>query len=152
MKLILRRDTAERIVAQLLLDASRLELKHRTPVTGQEFTVRPLTVEREIARLRRWARQLRKAIASGTCRVHPSSRTILANRSTTGLKEASISADFVVQIEDAPDRACDRAESYGSARDMFRRRAPVASAMPLAIAAAVGPCAASPVPRKGVPG
>lgn len=62
MKLTLRRDTAERIVARLLLDASRLELKHRTPFTGEHFTVRPVTIEREIARLRRWAHQLRKAI------------------------------------------------------------------------------------------
>ena len=62
MKLTLRRDTAGRIVARLLLDASRLELEHRTPVTGEEFTVRPVTIEREIARLRRWAQQLRKAI------------------------------------------------------------------------------------------
>jgi hypothetical protein len=53
MKLTLRRDTAQRIVAQLLLDASRLELRHRTPVTGQEFTVRPAAIERDIARLRR---------------------------------------------------------------------------------------------------
>ncbi len=62
MKLTLRRDTAERIVARLLLDAVSLELDHRTPVTGEKFTVRPLTIEREIARLRRWAHQLRKAI------------------------------------------------------------------------------------------
>jgi len=46
----------------LLLDAVSLELDHRTPVTGDKFTVRPLTIEREIARLRRWAHQLRKAI------------------------------------------------------------------------------------------
>jgi hypothetical protein len=63
MRLTLRRDTAERIVARLLLDASRLELRHRTPVTGESFTVRPLIIEREIARVRRWAHQLRKAIA-----------------------------------------------------------------------------------------
>jgi len=62
MKLTLRRDTAERIAARLLLDAVSLELDHRTPVTGEKFTVRPLTIEREIARLRRWAYQLRKAI------------------------------------------------------------------------------------------
>jgi len=52
MKLTLRRDTAGRIVARLLLDASRLELEHRTPVTGEKFTVRPVTIEREIARLK----------------------------------------------------------------------------------------------------
>ncbi len=63
MKLTLRKDTARRIAARLLLEALRLELRHRTPITGQEFTVRPVTVEREIARLRRWARQLGKAIA-----------------------------------------------------------------------------------------
>ncbi len=62
MKLTLRRDTAGRIVARSLLDGSRLELKHRTPVTGETFTVRPVTIEREIARLRRWAQPLRKAI------------------------------------------------------------------------------------------
>jgi len=66
MKLTLRRDTAQHIVARLLLEASRLELNHRTPVTGETFTVRPVTTEREIARLRRWARQLRKAIACGS--------------------------------------------------------------------------------------
>jgi hypothetical protein len=63
MKLTLRKDTANRIVARLLLEASRLELNHRTPVTGERFTVRPVTIEREIARVRRWAHQLRKAIA-----------------------------------------------------------------------------------------
>lgn len=63
MKLTLRRDTAERIVTRLLLDALQLERKHRTPAMGNTFTVRPLTIEREIARLRRWAHQLRKAIA-----------------------------------------------------------------------------------------
>ena len=63
MKLTLRKDTAKRIVSRLLLEAFKLELNHRTPVTGQKFTVRPVTVEREIARLRRWARQLGKAIA-----------------------------------------------------------------------------------------
>jgi hypothetical protein len=63
MKLTLRKDTAKRIAARLLLEAFKLELNHRTPVTGQKFTVRPVTVEREIARLRRWARQLGKAIA-----------------------------------------------------------------------------------------
>jgi hypothetical protein len=62
MKLILRRDTANRIVARLLLDAFSLERNHRTPVAGEDFIVRPLTIEREIARLRRWAHQLRKAI------------------------------------------------------------------------------------------
>jgi hypothetical protein len=63
VKLTLRRDTANRIVARLLLDAFSLERNHRTPVTGEKFIVRPLTIEREIARLRRWAHQLRKAIA-----------------------------------------------------------------------------------------
>ena len=63
MKLTLRKDTAQHIVARLLLEASRLELNHRTPVTGETFTVRPVITEREIARLRRWAHQLRKAIA-----------------------------------------------------------------------------------------
>ena len=63
MKLTLRRDTAKRIAMQLLLEASELELKHRSPAAGERFTVRPLTVEREIARLRRWAHQLVKAIA-----------------------------------------------------------------------------------------
>lgn len=62
MKLTLRRDTARRIAARLLLEASKLELNHRTPVTGESFTVRPVTVEREILRLRRWARQLHRAI------------------------------------------------------------------------------------------
>jgi hypothetical protein len=62
VKLTLRRDTAKRIIARLLLDASSLELKHRTPVTGERFTVRPVIIEREIARLRHWAHQLRKAI------------------------------------------------------------------------------------------
>ena len=46
MKLTLRRDTAQHIVARLLLEASRLELNHRTPVTGETFTVRPVTTER----------------------------------------------------------------------------------------------------------
>lgn len=63
MKLILRRDTARRIAGQLLREASRLERTHRTPLTGETFLVRPLTIEREIARLRRWARQLQRAIA-----------------------------------------------------------------------------------------
>jgi len=63
MKLTLRKDTAKRIVAQLLLDASELELTHRTPASGETFTVRPVRVERRIARLRRWARQLGKATA-----------------------------------------------------------------------------------------
>jgi hypothetical protein len=63
MKLTLRRDTANRIVERLLLEASRLELNHRTPAMGEKFTVRPVTIEREIARVRRWAHQLRKAIA-----------------------------------------------------------------------------------------
>lgn len=63
MKLMLRRDTAKRIAARLLLDASNLELDHRTPAAGETFTVRPVTVEREVARLRRWARQLGKATA-----------------------------------------------------------------------------------------
>jgi hypothetical protein len=62
MKLTLRKDTANRIVERLLLEASRLELNHRTPVMGEKFTVRPVTIEREIARVRRWAHQLRKAI------------------------------------------------------------------------------------------
>jgi hypothetical protein len=62
MKLTLRKDTANRIVARLLIEASRLELNHRTPVAGEKFTVRPVTIEREIARLRRWANQLRRAI------------------------------------------------------------------------------------------
>jgi hypothetical protein len=62
MKLTLRRDTAKRIVVRLLFDACSLELKHRTPGTGEKFTVRPVTIEREIARLRHWAHQLRKAI------------------------------------------------------------------------------------------
>jgi hypothetical protein len=66
MKLTLRRDTAKRIVARLLIEAARLERNHRTPVTGEKFTVRPVTIEREIARLRRWAHQLRKAIARGS--------------------------------------------------------------------------------------
>lgn len=48
---------------RLLLEASELELNHRTPATGERFTVRPLTVEREVARLRRWAHQLVKATA-----------------------------------------------------------------------------------------
>lgn len=63
MRLTLRRDTAERIVARLMLDASKLELEHRTPVMGQTFTVRPIAIEREIARVRRWAHQLGRAIA-----------------------------------------------------------------------------------------
>jgi hypothetical protein len=62
MKLTLRRDTAKRIVARLVLDAFSLELNHRRPLTGEKFTVRPVTIERETARLRRWAHQLRKAI------------------------------------------------------------------------------------------
>ena len=62
VKLTLRRDTANRIATRLLLDAFSLERDHRTPVTGEKFIVRPLTTEREIARLRRWAHQLRKAI------------------------------------------------------------------------------------------
>jgi hypothetical protein len=61
VKLILRRDTARRIVARLLHDALELERRHRTPLTGEKFTVRPVAIEREIARLRRWARQLGKA-------------------------------------------------------------------------------------------
>jgi hypothetical protein len=61
MKLALRKDTAKRIAARLLLDASKLELSNRTPLTGESFTVRPVTVEREIMRLRRWARQLHRA-------------------------------------------------------------------------------------------
>jgi hypothetical protein len=44
MKLTLRRDSAKRIVARLLLDASSLELKHRTPVAGEKFPVRPVTI------------------------------------------------------------------------------------------------------------
>lgn len=63
MKLKLRKDTARRIVARLLFDASELELNHRIPLTGEKFTVRPVAVERQIARLRRWARQLGKATA-----------------------------------------------------------------------------------------
>lgn len=63
MKLTLRRDTAKRIAMRLLLQASELEVNHRTPITGERFTVRPLTVEREITRLRRWAHQLVKAVA-----------------------------------------------------------------------------------------
>lgn len=58
MKLTLRRNVARGIAMRLLLEASELELSHRTPATGDSFTVRPLTVEREIARLRRWAHQL----------------------------------------------------------------------------------------------
>jgi hypothetical protein len=53
MKLTLRRDTANRIVARLLLDAFSLERNHRTPVMGEKFTARPVSIEREIARLRR---------------------------------------------------------------------------------------------------
>jgi hypothetical protein len=71
MKPTLRRDTAKRIVGRLLLDASSLELKHRTPVAGGEFTVHPVTIEREIARLRPWAHQLREAISWGSCDEHP---------------------------------------------------------------------------------
>jgi hypothetical protein len=44
MKLTLRRDSAKRIVARLLLDASSLELKHGTPVAGEKFPVRPVTI------------------------------------------------------------------------------------------------------------
>jgi hypothetical protein len=62
MKLTLRKDTANRIAARLLVEASRLELNHRTPVAGEKFTMRPVTIDREIARLRRWANQLRRAI------------------------------------------------------------------------------------------
>ena len=40
----------------------------------------------------------------------------------------------------------------GSRSGRLRTRIPVASATALASAAAVGPCAASPVPRKGAPG
>src|SRR5207248_112053 len=47
-----------------------------------------------------------------------------------------------------PIAALIRARVSGSSRS----RTPVASAMALAMAAAVGPCAASPVPRNGVPG
>ena len=61
MLLTLRKDTAKRIVTRLLLDASELELSHRTPATGENFAVRPVAVERQIARLRRWAYQLNRA-------------------------------------------------------------------------------------------
>lgn len=52
MELLLRRDTAQRIAARLLLDASKLELCHSTPVTRESFMVHPVTGEREIMRLR----------------------------------------------------------------------------------------------------
>jgi hypothetical protein len=63
MKLTLRKDMAKRIAAQLLQDACELELTHRTPTAGESFMVRPLIIERQIARLRRWARLLAKATA-----------------------------------------------------------------------------------------
>jgi hypothetical protein len=63
MKLPLRKDTAQSIAARLLRDASKVELSHSTPVTGESFIVHPVTVERQIMRLRRWARQLYQPIA-----------------------------------------------------------------------------------------
>lgn len=62
MKLVLQKDTAERIVERVLLDASKLELSHGT-VSGESVAVHPVTVERESLRLRRWARQLHRTIA-----------------------------------------------------------------------------------------
>jgi hypothetical protein len=62
VKLRLRKDTAQRIAARLLLGVSKLELSHSTPITRESFMVHPVTVEGEIMRLRRWARQLHQAI------------------------------------------------------------------------------------------
>jgi hypothetical protein len=49
MKLMLRTDTAKRIVARLLLDASKLEPSHRTPVTGDSFWETPIKFVKTLA-------------------------------------------------------------------------------------------------------